>query len=712
MRAIKRRRSDMSNAKNIKHNIKAHSHSLCPIPETMRRHMVFYVGILCFLFIVESRASFPQKLSTEHSKSTPTSQSSTSLSGDIFVDRSASLNLGDHVGSVIAVGDFTSDRYNDLLVVEDARKMRDISVRVWNHHTSTFQTAPAGFWNSTFMPLFSIDYIRNTTNETTIASASTLDANLDGYLDVILSLKESEHSYMGVLLLGDGFGRLSIDKTFPGLAPNMLTLDANEDMLTDIFYTSTYGERVFLINRPGGQFARVAWTPGLTFRDCIPANLKPSAFVDINGDCHPDLVITSSCGMEVWFNTQSEVLISSRWVNGRHYVKRHRHDFTNGSYVDDSERLLILNASVWSPGDSRATFADFNGDGSIDIAVPNSFEREVRISYNMRRPRHRKKLCAVDPGWHFRTQITLRDVNIANTALGRMTIGGIVRVGDFNFDGKADILLVDGDSGTLSLYRARASRFASQSRWIVSQFADSLMFPFTGGNAMSSVVPLETLRYERLSGNSVLGELEDPLAATFFDLGESGGQDILVSQQHGTRLLGNNYQNLEDSVYFKATGFNSISAHWKSGKDGGHAFSPLPGNTFKVSYGGRHGKETIACTQCPHAGALTLQSCSCLFGITRIANYIEELAMGGAGGVRTWNGLMPNALAVIWPQRHELRDVVTWKVSYLSKGRDGQMKRIALVLCTTLVILFFAIVYMHNLEKREIAASKLDVGYA
>lgn len=86
----------------------------------------------------------------------------------------------------------------------------------------------------------------------------------------------------------------------------MLLLDANMDMKVDLFGTGPNGTRTFWINGGDG----VTWTTEpLAGSEGLPPISMPhsNAFVDINGDCLSDLVITSSNGtnkfLEVWLNS-------------------------------------------------------------------------------------------------------------------------------------------------------------------------------------------------------------------------------------------------------------------------------------------------------------------------------------------------------------------------------------------------------------------------
>lgn len=636
-------------------------------------------------------------------------------SSERLSDQSNYVGLGDEAGSAIAVGDFNCDRYTDLLVAVDSHRMRAVQVLLWEHHDFSFRK-PNLSDNLTVHSFFSLDSISSLSPDASILAATTLDANSDGYLDVLLSLQITKDVFGGLILNGDGTGRLCFDQILPDVNPGMLIMDTNDDTSPDIFFITPTGERVFYVNDKRGTFTKKLWKPdGAAANICTPTfPFNSNAYVDLNGDCLPDLVVTTACGLEVWFNHGLHRKPVSRWMVGKQFMKKPV-DFSDMTIArHGSDHYTLLDKSIWdaASGDGRATFADFNGDGTVDIAVPNAEDEELRISYNIRESHGSRKLCSTHPEWHFETDVALQNVRIPDSLFGPSRVQSSIRVGDFNFDSKVDILIINGDTGAVNLFQATQS---PTNTWFpksgMSSFVERFLFPVTGTYIFHGADSLLGVKYVRAAESSILEHIEDPLAAFFFDLNESGRQDILISQGHGTRLIWSNFKNREDAVFFKATSVETAHDDWRRPDLSKEAFSPLPGNTFQLSYGGRYGHEMHVCTQCPQSGFYALQSCSCLFGITRVANYIEEMAMGGAKGVRTWRNLMPNALAVVWPRHHQSRDYAKWKIAYLSKGRDGQMKKIVLVLFATLVVLMVAIAYTHGLERLEEHRNKLDIGY-
>lgn len=679
-------------------------------------HAMAYVFILCSLRGSDAtNFRFSSESTDDDTERSPPETNSSPMSREPWLtDQSDYVGLGDYNGTAFAIADFNNDKYSDLIVGQYARGSRAIEVLIWDHHSYSFH--PVSKCNrTTFHSVFSLDEVIQLSCEATIASAATLDADSDGYIDILLSIRLPNSSFTGALLRGDGTGCVRLEQILPGITPDLLILDVNDDVHPDVFFTSVEQERVFYLNDKAGRFLRKTWRPRLRDETCFPKVTSNShAFVDIDGDCLPDLVVTTQCGMEVWLNGRLENRRVGTWTSGKEYRKAHVKSFPELKLPEDNSRFILLNESVWSDarGDGKACFADFNGDGTIDIGVPNSNDAEVRISYHVSSHSSQANLCAVDPAWHYSTKVALENVYIPDTLVGIHRMQSTIRVGDFNFDNRADMLLLNGETGTLNLFEA--SSFRGRKGWFpgsrgLNRFYNRLLLSITGSYHYQSVDDLEVLEYIRASESPILDGIEDPLGAAFIDVDDSGRQDILIPQVHGTRLLWNGLHSYEDSTFFKATGVDSTRGQGKSAFSGKQSFIPTPGNTFMVTYGGRYGRETHVCSQCPQTGGLSLQSCSCMFGLTRIANYIEEMAMGGAHGVRTWKNLMPNAHAVVWPQHHSKWGVTKWKISYQSRGRDGQMKRIVIVLITTLAFLLVAIAYTHNLERLEEKGNKLAI---
>lgn len=601
--------------------------------------------------------------------------------------------------------------------------MRSLRISSWREREWVFRPTVQTWEPSQYLPVFSLDSMAEIPASAHIVSASPFDANADGMLDLLVSIAVSPDHFVGVVLLGNGMGGLYPVKALEGIGPDLLIVDGDNDLVADIMFTDPNGLLAFYKNSPPGTFSLKSWNPygkeaatsspdpesnrtrGDTSADepdpadaystCKPViGAGSHAFVDMNGDCLPDLVVaTQRCGLHVWLNSPSPDV---KMPNDNPVPVPGGGAFWDMSVANDRDSFIALSKDVWDAetGDGRAVFADFNGDGTTDIAVPNFDLAVIRLSLNEQADRKFGKLCTQDSNWTLRPYDAFHDIRLADTTLGPSRSPAALHAGDFNYDGLLDLLIINADTGVVQLLQAERADEEGTGFW------DELRSTAGSSSGLWHRVKAQhhKVTFEDVSEGYVLSTIEDPVAAAFFDVDESGRQDILIVQAHGTRLIWNSYNELDDSEFFKATSSNAVYNSSKKLRvtTRQQPFVPMAGNTMKISYGGRNGHEQHICTQCPQAGFLTLQPCTCLFGIRRIANYIEELSMGGGGAVRTWSALMPNAMAILWPV-----DGATghWRVAYFTRSRGRQMFGVVLVLSCTLIILAGAIAYLHAAER-------------
>lgn len=651
----------------------------------------------------------------------------------LFSDQSAYVALGDDAGSAIAVGDFTRDRFSDLVMADKPKFMRSLRISAWREREWVFRPVSQSWNSSQYSSTFSLDSMSEIPATSHIVAAAPFDANADGMLDLLVSVELAINSFVGIILLGNGMGGLYPATTLEGVGPDLLIVDGDNDLVADIMFTSSDGYLAFYKNAPPGTFTLQPWNPydkeiafptqlqqeqNSTFRDTSKESdpgdvfsackavtgVGSHAFVDMNGDCLPDLVVaTQTCGLHVWLNSPSPVVR----IRDRDPISVHGGEaFWDMSLGKDTDSFVALSKDVWDAetGDGRAVFADFNGDGTIDVAVPNSELSVIRLSLNEQADRKFGRLCTQDLNWKLRPYTALHDIRLADTTLGPSLSSAALHTGDFNYDGLLDLLIINADTGVVQLLAATRADEEAYGFW--NELRSTAVSP--GGIWRRVKAQHHKVTFEDVSEGHVLSSIEDPVAAAFFDVDESGRQDILIVQAHGTRLVWNSYNEVDDSEFFKATASNAVYNSSKKLRVSTRQqpFVPMAGNTMKISYGGRNGHEQHVCTQCPQAGFLTLQPCTCLFGIRRIANYIEELSMGGGGAVRTWSALMPNAMAILWPVD---RATGHWRVAYFTRSRGRQMFGVVLVLSFTLIVLACAIAYIHALERVDERQTQLKL---
>lgn len=592
-----------------------------------------------------------------------------------FSDQSSYVHLSSS-GALVAVADFNRDRFLDLLMI-DSRSLRAFSVMLWDHDEFAFRYAEP--------PIFLDDpivkQVESAAGVNPLGKSTTVfvaDFSHDGALDVLVSDGEQ-----GRIFFGDGAGGFnsSAPVIIPELPAVAALVDADADFVPDIFVSFSNGTRGFWQYQsynasepasPTNQSGHVIfrpWPDGDTHsaggQSCTTKpEMAPSiAFADINGDCLPDLVIPSTCGVEVWTNQGT----SSR-------------PFWSLSAARTSKDLRQLGIEVFNfdHGDRVLTVADFNSDGTLDFAVVNVNRQDMLIHLNKQKTRAVNDLCSPDDNWEFERRVGVASrVNLRSARLGPMfgavDVPRLLHVGDYDMDGMADLLAIDGASTRPVIYRNKGI-------WAENRMQDA--------------------HFERLD-EKVEGDLSKPngdaISATFFDTDESGRQDILVVRAgNDTRLMWNSLHEGWDVLFFKGTILSGLNY-----RSDPKPFAPVVGSTVKLGYTERGSRHRIrrTCSQCAQSGSLQLSPCNCQYGLQGIANYIEELWAGAGASTRSWSSLMPNSMAIIWSVSENLAG--PWKMEYFTQRRGSQMLRVTAILMIGLMTLGSIILWLQYREAKE-----------
>jgi FG-GAP-like repeat len=572
-----------------------------------------------------------------------------------FVDRTPYIGLSGLGGAVVASADFNRDRFVDVVLL-DTGTLGYLEVAIWNHDGYAFERVGAPLAVETGIGGCPVK---------NIASVVPGDFDDDGAVDLLVSDGAS-----GCVFFGDGSGRFNttVVTLLPELPRFSLVMDADANFVPDIFTVFANGSRGFYVFSQGRTPPVYrTWQSGVVTSSCAiehsTASLSFPAFVDLDGDCLADLVVPTACGVEIWSNP-AKAIKKSFWdmtVDLAHADQGNLYRLLGTEYVNSGD------------GDASLTFADFNGDGTIDMAVPNRNRNDLLVFLNLQTSRVNTDLCSRDEEWTFARRVGLSSgLNIKPSTVGpmfgRVDVPASIHVGDYDLDGLPDILVVDSKTGSPVVFR-------NTGRW---------------AEAGLSMKP----HFAVIDENKVLTK-----AAFFFDTDESGRQDIMVVKggRNTTALVWNSLITKSDSLFFKGTSLSALGYRAVP-----RPFAPVAGDTFKVSYMARSSRNRVTrvCSQCSQSGAWTMRSCNCLFGLLEISNYIEEMAVGGGADWRVWTNLMPNSMAVVWADR-TTPGSGGWWMEYFTQRRGGQMLRVVSVLMIALAVNGAAILMLQHKERKE-----------
>jgi hypothetical protein len=245
----------------------------------------------------------------------------------------------------------------------------------------------------------------------TSANVSIGDLNHDGHLDVVLA-KGRHWPLVNKVLFGDGHGGFTPPRDLDAVADrsysgHLVDLDGDGDLDIVISNDRPDPKRVYLNDgagtfHEGSTFGRPEWPT------------RNATIADVNQDGLPDIIVANRAGGA-----------------GANYVC-----LNQGGGQFDTSCVAFSKESA-----TTITAADFDGDGAVDLAVPN---RDGGQSY-----------------------IYLNDGTGTFTTAHRMPFGPsdatirMAEAGDLNRDGLLDIVAIDERRGVFIMLRHRDSTFVA-----------------------------------------------------------------------------------------------------------------------------------------------------------------------------------------------------------------------------------------------------------
>jgi len=587
-------------------------------------------------------------------------------------------------GSVVAYGDFNSDKFTDVFILDSS--LQKLSVYLWQTNSTSFEQLDTAVIDVSDEELYIVNVIPN-------------DFNYDGKLDVlIMATKEKtdkpNNELIMRLYLGnqESFDKLievpssmNIQPTlidfYGNMHPNLLGYPYSKDNLFKL--------HIWKFNDTKAEIQEVSLKDEEKGKELCKISLPHSnAFIDLDGDCLSDLFVTCEDGtFEIWKNTIDKGFVFSK----------------SGNLPENTGPI---------------SFADMDGDGTIDMIFyewkktrgvwSKKKEWNLHIVYNKQIPlcsktvetkcRSVHDLCTADNNYNLdfdlegdgHIKIPIKEPIEYDNIYGKAYIPIPIRIGDINMDGYPDIILSVNDiTKPIEIYES---------------IPCSKKF---GCNENATNANRRTLVYSDHS--KVLNRRQNIRSAAFMDIEENGTADILLfGEQDADKRIYTVINNLHNDAFFmKTLTLNGACSSVCSPKN--EKYSPFGvnyiGSTFKFTVIDLIGqKRANQVAQLSQSNYNALQTPYCLFGLGRTNSYIEELFVGVSRRnpkyYNIYSGMIPNSQLIIIPYQQENEDPSSWQLKQFINPSE-YVPYVFISLVCTIIILTIITLLLQFLEKRE-----------
>lgn len=498
-------------------------------------------------------------------------------------------------GMPAAFGDFDSDELTDVFVLRNNAKTVEILLAAEQE------------------PLLRPGHDLNCTFQDSISSVVPGDFDGDVFMDVLVTTynKRLDMTYAHILWGGNRKLNCS-DESNPLIAMQgqPLAIDYNQDMIIDLFGMDKDNVRTFWVFNSNRTTPTAIQMNGTDRTEHLPEIRKPhsNAFLDLDKDFMPDLVVTTERRFEIWRGVEKGFV-----------------------YNGTIDLPYNLTSSPFSGHIGQSLFLDVELTGKMDLVLPLCFDKTCANS----------TIMIYSNGWH-NLQINFRDNDnvlwgfVSNNCMTRRFTDTItLHGGDFNMDGYPDLL------ATL------CSSSNQQSR--------SFLLQNVACNNCGTFSRTFEVRWNALSPF-----YNETVLAVFYDFYQDGILDVILVDHEKTSDL---YRTVAfknsldyDANFVKVmvlTGLTNSLYPISPGSLGRKKRTygtnlPGPSIAYKTTTQDGNPRSAIA-AQLPQSAHFSLNLPFSTFGLGRTPNFVDTLTIGINGKSREWPQIIPNSQMVVIP---------------------------------------------------------------
>ncbi|XP_011500663.1 PREDICTED: T-cell immunomodulatory protein [Ceratosolen solmsi marchali] len=548
-------------------------------------------------------------------------------------------------GMPAAFGDFNSDELTDVFVLSKDGK----TVQILLASVEEPLLQPKTEFSCAFKQI--------------VTSVVPGDFDGDVFMDILITTMDSSEGITNVYVLWGGNRQLNCtDESKPLLQMRgqPLAMDYNQDMIIDLFGADVNGTRTFWVFNSNRTTPTIHYMKESRNLDTLESIREPhaNAFLDLNNDFYPDLVITTEKYFEIW------------------YGKENGFEFNNKIPTHTFKGII-----------GQSLHLDVELLGKMDLVLPICVDTNCKTSLIM----------IYSNGWHD-VQVNFKDNSHVTWGFAldggqRYTDTITMRGGDFNMDGYPDLL------ATLRSSKTQQTR---------SFLLENVPCDYNCGVFN---------RTFQVRWNALNPFFNQSVMAVFYDFYQDGILDVILvlkdlkdSKIYKTAAFKNSLD--YDANFVKVmvlTGRTNSMYPISPGSLGRKKRTygtnlPGPSIAYKTTTQDGSPRSAIA-AQLPQSAHFSLNLPFTTFGLGRTPNFIDSLTIGLSNRSREWPQIIPNSQMVVIP--NPPTDPSRWKAQlFVTPSKLILLSAAALTGTCGLITAIIAALYWK--ERREDKIEKLQ----